>query len=572
MKKTLRVSLGQYSSKGAKAVNQDALGACIPKEPLLSTKGITLAVADGVSSSNVSQVASEAAVSSFLQDYYCTSEAWSVRKAAESVISATNSWLYSQTRNGPYRYNREKGYLCTFSAAIFKAHKIHIFHAGDTRVYRVHNNQLEQLTEDHRHYQDSATSYLTSALGMQQNLVLAYRALAVEEGDTFMIASDGVYEHTTPELVSAALAANDDDFSAAARLLVAQALAAGSDDNLSVQLVRVEQLPDQQVGEVSEQITTLPLPPRLQARMTFDGFLIERELYISSRSHVYLASDERTGRKVALKTPSVEMRNDPLYLERFLMEDWIARRIHNPHVLPAFDAGRKRNYLYQVTDYIEGQTLAQWMRDNPQPSLERVRAIIEQIAKGLQAFHRQEMIHQDLRPANVLLDANGTVKIIDFGSTRVAGVAEIRQTHDIQGTAQYTAPEYFVGEEGSTRSDLFSLGVICYHMLSGQLPYGSQVASSHSRAAQRKLRYRPLIQTRSDLPDWIDHTLKKAVHIQPHKRYPVLSEFIYDLRHPNRNFQNQARPPFIERNPVAFWQGVSAILFVICLGLLAQQL
>ena len=135
------------------------------------------------------------------------------------------------------------------------------------------------------------------------------------------------------------------------------------------------------------------------------------------------------------------------------------------------------------------------MIDNPKPDLETVRGIVEQIAKGLQAFHRMEMLHQDLRPDNIMIDKTGTVKIIDFGSTRVAGVVEAAPPggrDDILGTAQYTAPEYFLGENGTSRSDLFSLGVITYQMLTGRLPYGAQGGADADQiaAAQAEIRAR----------------------------------------------------------------------------------
>ena len=107
-----------------------------------------------------------------------------------------------------------------------------------------------------------------------------------------------------------------------------------------------------------------------------------------------------------------------------MMEEWIARRIDSPHVLKPRRMRASATILYVVTEFIDGQTLAQWMLDNPRPDLETVRGIVEQIAKGLHAFHRLEMLHQDLRPDNIMIDRTGTVKIIDFGSTRVAGVAE----------------------------------------------------------------------------------------------------------------------------------------------------
>src|SRR5690606_22261785 len=100
----------------------------------------------------------------------------------------------------------------------------------------------------------------------------------------------------------------------------------------------------------------------------------------------------------------------------FLLEEWIARRLNSAHVLKPCTQIRKRNFFYIATEYIEGKTLTQWMIDNPAPKLEVVRDIIEQISKGLRAFHRLEMLHQDLRPANIMVDNTGTVKIIDFGS------------------------------------------------------------------------------------------------------------------------------------------------------------
>ena len=255
------------------------------------------------------------------------------------------------------------------------------------------------------------------------------------------------------------------------------------------------------------------------------------------------------------------------------MEEWIARRIKSPYVLKPCLQTRKQNYLYIVTEYIEGQTLNQWMIDNPQPELETVRAIVEQIAKGLLAFHRLEMLHQDLRPNNIMIDNTGTVKIIDFGSTRVAGIMEIatplEQDH-IQGTAQYTAPEYFLGEAGTARSDLFSLGVIAYQMLTGKLPYGLKVPNARTKSAQNKLNYTSALDDEREIPAWVDDAIKKAVHPNPYKRYEELSEFMYDLRHPNKDFLNKTRPPLIERNPVAFWQGVSFILAIIVVVLLAK--
>src|SRR4051794_40726891 len=143
MPRELQISVGQHSDKGRKEINQDFHGVLIPNEPMLSMKGIAIALADGISSSNVSQIASESAVKSFLTDYYCTSESWSVKTSAQRVLAATNSWLHAQTRRSQFLYEKDKGYVCTFSAMVIKSTTAHLFHVGDSRIYRIVGNALE---------------------------------------------------------------------------------------------------------------------------------------------------------------------------------------------------------------------------------------------------------------------------------------------------------------------------------------------------------------------------------------------------------------------------------------------
>lgn len=559
----LNITVGQYSDKGRKAINQDFHGVYIPEQSVLTSKGIAIALADGISSSQVSQIASEATVRGFLIDYYCTSEAWSVNKSALQVLTATNSWLHSQSHRSEYRYNKDKGYVCTLSCIILKSTTAHLFHIGDSRIYRLRNALLEQLTEDHRSWHGETESHLSRAMGVMSQLNIDYQTQALALDDIFILATDGVYEYLSEAFIIDTIQQQSDDLDAAAKCIIDKAFELGSDDNLTVQLVRIDQLPTQNVDELYQQLTALPFPPILDARAVFDGYTIVRGVHASSRSHVYLAIDNENNDLVIIKTPSVNLQSDAAYLERFLMEEWVARRINSPYVLKPCLQSRKRHYLYIVMEYIEGQTLTQWMRDNPKPSMLAVRDIVGQIAKGLMAFHRLEMLHQDLRPENIMIDSAGTVKIIDFGSTKVAGLTEISsplERDPILGTAQYTAPEYYLGESGTTRSDMFSLAVICYQMLSGRLPYGIHVSKARSKSAQNKLSYQTVLHEDREIPAWIDDTLKRALQPNPFKRYEELSEFIFDLSHPNKTFLHKTAPPLMERNPVLFWKSVSFVL------------
>lgn len=251
MPSQLKVSIGQYSDKGRKSINQDFYGVFIPEEPQLTSKGIAIALADGISSSDVGQVASEATVTGFFEDYYCTSEAWSVKKSAHQVLSATNSWLYSQTQQGHHRFNKDKGYVCTLSAMIIKSTTAHFFHLGDSRIYRLRGNALEQLTEDHRLWVSRDKSYLSRAMGINARLEIDYDSFQVDWGDVFLFVTDGIYESVDSVFMLKAINEHKDDLDSAAKIISEQAYEQGSTDNLTTQIIRVEELPSLDINEIN---------------------------------------------------------------------------------------------------------------------------------------------------------------------------------------------------------------------------------------------------------------------------------------------------------------------------------
>ncbi|ARE40362.1 serine/threonine protein kinase [Rhodovulum sp. P5] len=562
----LAVSIGQYSAAGRKPQNQDFFGACLPEGPERVFKGLTLAVADGISSSPVSREASETAISSLMADYYSTPETWTVKTAASRVIAATNAWLHA--RNGTIG-DANRGHVCTLSALILKGREAHLFHIGDSRIARLSGDSLEPLTDDHKVRISDTETYLGRALGAAPQIEIDYRCVPLSVGDVFVLTTDGVHDHVTGRAVAREIAAAP-DLTAAARALADLALDAGSADNLTVQILRIHALPAMQDGDLDAGHATLPVPPLPRAGDWIDGFRVVRPLHASSRSHVFLAVTAG-GTRVALKIPATGMQEDPDFLRRFALEDWVARRIVSFHVLRSAPC-EKRSALYSVTEFVEGRTLRQWMTDTPRPTLDQVRDIVDQIAWGLRAFHRREMIHQDLRPENVMIDGDGTVKIIDFGSVRVAGLEETVPglAGDMMGTYQYTAPEYLSGDAVSWRSDQYALGVIAYELLTGRLPYGAEVAKVRNRNDQRRLRYRPARDDTHGVPDWVDAALARAVHPDPLRRYDALSEFMSDLHRPPPTYRAARHVPLVERHPVRFWQGVSATLALIVVVLLAQ--
>ncbi|MDO6824654.1 bifunctional protein-serine/threonine kinase/phosphatase [Marinobacter sp. 1_MG-2023] len=560
----LSVTTGQHSDKGLKPLNQDFHGLVLPENHQLRSKGIAVAIADGISSSNVSQIASESAVAGFLSDYYSTPDSWTVKQSAQRVLRASNAWLHAQTRQSRYRYDQDRGYVCTLSVLVLKSATAHLFHVGDARVYRVQGDSLDQLTSDHRVWLSRDDSCLNRAMGLGQQLDIDYLATPVWPGDTFVLATDGVYEHLCEGDMAGIIRESCNDLENAAKQIVAAALGNGSDDNLSVQIVRVDSIPASKSNdEITRNAHQLPFAPELHSGHVVDGYRIQRPIHASSRSHVYLAVDEASSRQIALKVPAMEMQQDPAALEHFTTEQWVAQRINSPHVVRAFAPERQHSCLYLATEYVQGVSLKQWLQDNPHPDLETVRRLVEQIARGLRAFHRLEMVHQDLKPENILIDNEGTVVLIDFGATRIAGLQELKE-HDEpywpRGAALYSAPETFLGEPASWQADQFSLGVITYQLLTGQLPYGTRVPGIRNPNQLRRLSYHSARLHRNDLPGWVDSAIARAVNPEPHKRYQALSEFLFDLRQPSRHWHQQHRKPLIERHPVGFWQGLSALL------------
>lgn len=566
----LTATIGQYSSAGRKATNQDFHGAIVPDGAALMMKGIAIAIADGISSSPVSHIAAETAVKSFLTDYYCTSDAWTVKTAASRVIEATNSWLNAQNRGIE---DRDHAHVTTFSALVLKGRRAYLFHIGDSRIWRLSGRNLEPLTADHRLAPSQSESYLGRALGLHPSVEIDYRRLEVQPGDVFVLTTDGVHNSVSPREIAASVASGS-DLSSVAADIVAAAHEAGIGDDLTIQIVRIESLPEDDLEPVFDSAGSLPPAPLPRVPCDFEGYRVHRQIHASNRSHIFLASEPGTGKNVALKFTSADMREDDSYLRRFAMEEWVARRISSVHVLKSQQPLLPRQSLYLVNEYVDGDTLAQWMADHPRADLRAVRDIIGQIADGLRALHRKEIIHQDLRPENLMIDRNGTVKIIDFGSALVAGVHEAAPDFDgghILGTVQYAAPEYFVGERGTEQSDLFSVGVIAYQMLTGKLPYGATVARTRSRKQQQKLRFDRLREIRPDVPDWVEGAIRKAVHPDPAKRYQALTEFVYDLSHPNPKFFGAGRQPLMDRNPLLVWQGLTILLTLVIFGMLLKD-
>lgn len=594
----LRVRFGGHSIAGIKPRNEDAFAAYLPSSGSVNQlKGIATCIADGVSCSENAQLASQTAVTLFIDDYYSTPESWTVRTSAARVLSSLNSWLY---HHGRQDYQPQNGAVTTFSAAVFKSRTAHLFHAGDSRIYRIRNGELEQLTTDHCNHASGGKTYLTRALGMDSRLEVDYIQTDLEVGDLFILSTDGVHETLTKNNLIT-LSASTNDLSSGIRPLEAnssetkpsetrpsnirledvaasivdQALAQGSEDNLSCLLVHIDELPLEDLNEIHRKLTQQTIPPVMEPGMSIDGYEIQRVLHSGTRSHVYLVSHPDSDEPLVLKAPSVNFEEDAQYLEGFMREEWVGRRIDNRSVMKILPRKENSQFLYLICEYIEGKTLRQWMYDNPQPSLEKVRTICQGIIQSLRVFQRLGMVHRDLKPENIIIDdnadshikSNGQIKLIDFGTVQVSGLNEISSLLKEEcpvGSVDYIAPEYLMDSQGSYHSDLFSLGVIIYEMLTGQQPFNLSNTNRRIPKHYSEWQYHSALEHRPDLPLWLDLSLEKATNPNPTGRYPALSEFYADLCTPNQTMvDKRVHSPLMEKDPVLLWKIISALLLII---------
>lgn len=553
------LQLFSASCAGLRQHNDDACAVQLPEGAELQQHGSLAAVADGVANAEAGGEAARAAINGFFSDYYSTPETWSTKHAVGRVLHSLNSWLFRQS-GGSTEIRR--GWLTTFSAAIFKGTSAHLVHIGDSRIYRLRNGSLECLTRDHSHTLGPRRTFLSRALGMDAHIDVDYRCEALQAGDIFLLSSDGIHDFLPEGTIIERLVHFCES---TPQHLIDAALQEGSTDNLSAVICRVNSVGLPQCDELAMRNRELPFAPDLRPGQLLDNFQVLQELHASSRSHLYLARNQETDALRVIKTPSVNFCDDPLYIERFIAEEWTGRRVSHPGVIKVLAPSSERRCLYHVLEYIEGQTLRQWMQLNLQPQIPEVRELLGQLVSALRSLQRMEIVHGDLKPENIMMRNDGRLVIIDLGGADGPGLRE--QLHlsgeCAPGSKNYAAPEFFFGDSASHRSDIFSLGVIAYELLTGKYPYPERLGSNHYRLKNySQMRFTRASAYRSDIPHWIDSALQKACTADPKKRYSALSEFVRDLQTPNPEFKVPHKRPLLERNPLLFWQLLAlALLF-----------
>lgn len=568
---SLAISFGGFSTKGDKSENQDAFALKMSEGLDLELKGHVAVIADGVSSANYAAKASQMSVCHFTDEYYATPETWSVNKSAAKVISSLNNWLYSRQLVADEKGLSEQ-WFSTFSAVILKGDRAYVFHIGDCQVVKINGDGYQALTKDHA----TVLGTLNRALGAGSHIEIDHSSCTLAPQDILMLSCDGVHQFVQPKQVKQLLKENK-NLEQASKAISQLASKQGSKDNLTCLLIKVDQLPKQAFGQLVFTRMQQVIPPALRLGSKLDHFEILDVLNQTSRSHVYLAKDLLDKKLVVIKIPSVNFTDDNDYINSFIKEGWIGDKITHPAIMKIYPRLVTSKFLYHVCEYIEGQTLAAWIKDNPNPPLIKVRDILDQLIKALRVLQRQDIIHCDIKGDNFIIDSHGRLKLIDFGSSYAGAImynSSAKKTdHETcsfnQGTLNYSAPELFYGQENNHKSELYSLAVMVYQILTNRLPY-KEISQIDAVPKQYSLwRYKPIITYRKDLPNYMDRVMSKALAANPASRYEHYSEFLAELNVNDNNKLNvQHNTPLLERDPVKFWQGVSGVLLLLLFGVL----
>ncbi len=550
----VRASVGFASETGPRKRNEDFAGAVFGAELPEPRREVVAAIADGIGSAKGGRVAAETAVRGFLDGFCDLPETMEVRRAAAKVLDALNGWIHSQGGHDP----ELAGMGCTFTALVLRGRVAHVLHVGDTRAYRLRRDRLTCLTTDHvRESGTGRSSILYRALGVETEVRLDYATQPVAVHDRFLLCSDGVHGFLTDESIADILRERSAPGDTA-RALVAAALQSDSTDNCTALVLDVVGLPAAESADIGAAIMQLPLIPVPLGGETIDGFVLKAPLSDGRYTRLFVAVDEVEGGEVALKFPKPQVAAVATYRAAFVREAWVGARVNSPWVgrIIELPPGRQ-TCLYTVMPLYQGELLETRLARRPSLGLEEGRNIAIKLARAAAALHRAGIIHRDIKPDNVILESDASLKLIDLGVVRIPGLEDF-PSEDIPGTPGYMAPEMFAGEPGNEATDIYALGVTMFRAFTGEFPYGNPDATSPPRRDRPK----ELSALRPDLSAWLQAALGRAIAIDPSERFRDMSEFAVEMEAGPARAPAAVRRPrtLYERAPLQFWQGVAALL------------
>jgi len=266
---------------------------------------------------------------------------------------------------------------------------------------------------------------------------------------------------------------------------------------------------------------------------TLDQYQLDELLARSGMASIFKATDTLTGERVALKVPYLQFESDVVFHERFNREEKIGTRLEHPNIVKVFTPKYKTR-MYMAMEFAQGKSLRAILDEKKRLDIEKALSIAIQVCEALIYIHGKGVIHRDLKPENVLIDADGNVKIIDFGIALDEASRRLTWTgfSATIGTPTYMAPEQINGRRGDMRTDIYSLGTLLFEMVTGELPFSDAAMHTLMRAKTTEAPFAPS-RFLPDIDPGLEEIILHAIERSPKERYPSAQQMLEDLRNPS---------------------------------------
>lgn len=574
----MRLSCESRSSPGpVRKINEDFVAFWQPEdEAERLQRGAIAVMADGVGGLHKGEIASRMAGELALAAFKRINPANMPKQILQQIFEAANLQVYEAGMAG------QNGRMATtLSVCIFREKELSIGHVGDTRVYIVRQERMRRLTEDHSYtamqvklrliseHEAKASrlrSMLTRSLGPDPIVHFDFKRVKLMSRDRVVLCTDGLYcSLNDGEISEGADRLNMDEI---CPYLVALAERRGTDDNVSVQVVQVDRLVepkyDQPISILKQTGGTTPNSTMNEVKpgeILDSRFEIDSVISRSGMATIYKAKDLETKQTVAVKIPHMQMESDAGSFARFQREAEIGEMLDHPNILKFIKVPNKSR-PYIVTEYLEGKSLSNVLNEvRPLPIPDAVQ-IASYICGALAHMHEHKVVHRDLKPQNIMLCNDGSLRIIDFG---IAKSMEMRRLTfagftPAMGTPDYMAPEQVKGKRGDERTDIYSLGAVLYEMTTGSVPFEgpNPFVVMNSRITGDPIAPRKV---NPQISEQLEEIILHAMEREPHKRYQSAAVMKAELDDPE-SVKVTGRARHLEAPKVwkTRWQGARLIV------------